>query len=159
MALSYLTFFLDWYRSPSIKLPKIGDQQPPPIGEYKLNVDGALFFDHQMVSVGAILRNDNGDILLAASMRELTLMQSEHIECLAILKGLQICLQLGISTLIVEFDCLLLVQELQQTGEFGMYLGHILLDIKQMMARFSHISMKFCYRECNGIAHKLAKYA
>lgn len=72
--LSCLHFFMDCFKAPTSELPKLG-WLPPPTGEYKLNVDGALFFDHQIARVGAILRDEYGDPIVTASMRVSTLMQ------------------------------------------------------------------------------------
>lgn len=50
---------------------------------------------------------------MAASKKEMELVQPKTIECLAVLRGLQFCLQLQITNLIIELDCQTLVTELQ----------------------------------------------
>lgn len=72
---------------------------------FKLNIDGALFFDCQEARIGAILCNDRGEVIMAATIKEKALFQPKTIECLAILRGLQQCIPLGITHLVVESDC------------------------------------------------------
>lgn len=70
-----------------------------------LNTDGVIFDNLQVVGLGAILRDSNGNIVITASMKENMILPPETAECLAILRGLQHCLSLGIIKLIVESDC------------------------------------------------------
>lgn len=54
---------------------------------FKFNIDGALFTDFQVASVGAILRDFQGYVLLATSIKELGIQDLETIEMLAVLRG------------------------------------------------------------------------
>lgn len=96
---------------------------------------------------------------MAVSKKEKALVQPETIESLAILRGLQFCLQLGISNLIVELDCQSLVAELHNHQAPLSPLGNIFQDIKDLMGRFQLCSVHFAYRQSNVVAHLLAKYA
>lgn len=49
----------------------------------KLNVDGAMFFDHHKARIGAILRDNKGEIVMAASKVENEVNDPESIELLA----------------------------------------------------------------------------
>lgn len=60
--------------------------------------------------MGAVLRDNNGEIILAASMKERTLLLLEATECIAIPRGLQLYIPLGINKLIVETNCQLIMQ-------------------------------------------------
>lgn len=95
----------------------LGCWQPPPAHTLKLNVDGALFLDKKAAGIVAILRDCHGNLLMAASMKE-ELTQPETIESLAIVHGLQFCLQMGIKALIVEFDRRVLVAKVQNLQAF-----------------------------------------
>ncbi|XP_042983206.1 uncharacterized protein LOC122312616 [Carya illinoinensis] len=90
--------------------------QPPPEGVLKLNIDGALFSDQCKAGVGAVLRDNEGDVIFAASKSEPDIAYSLEIEFLTILRGLQLCMSLGITKLRVESDSLLVVQELEKEG-------------------------------------------
>lgn len=71
---------------------------------FKLNVDGALFSDFRMVGIGAIIRSSHGEVLFATSIKEQDVQDSEIIETLAILHGLQLSMHLGVTHIIVEID-------------------------------------------------------
>ncbi|XP_022841874.1 uncharacterized protein LOC111365549 [Olea europaea var. sylvestris] len=87
----------------------------PPTNALKLNTDGALFFDSNKAGLGIILHDHDGEIILAASRPENSLLEPEHIEAAALVRGLQLCLNLGISHLLVESDCLFLVNEVNKS--------------------------------------------
>lgn len=73
-----------------------------PTNFFKLNTDGALFFDRKEAGIGVILRDGRGDLMMAMCKKEVEIVQNKTIECLAILQGLQFCLQNGITNLMVE---------------------------------------------------------
>lgn len=54
----------------------------------KLNVDESLFFDKNKAIVWLILRDIQGDTCLAANISKDGICDLEHIELVAILKGL-----------------------------------------------------------------------
>lgn len=126
---------------------------------YKLNIDGSIFFDIQEVGIGVILRDIKGNAVMVVSKKEKALVQLENIKSLAILRGLQFCLQLGISNLIVESDCQSLVTELQNHQASLSPLGNIYKNIKDLMRCFQMCSVHFEHRQSNVEAHLLAKYA
>lgn len=64
--------------------------KPPPIGSFKLNVDGALFFDIQKVCVGFICSDHERRVVLAASIAERNVREPETIEALTFSRSLQL---------------------------------------------------------------------
>lgn len=86
--------------------------KPPAEDFVKLNVDGAIFFNPQKVGIGAIFRDNKGDIIMAASLIENKVPNLETIETLAIPRGLQLCAHLGIPKILLKSDCLLVMKEL-----------------------------------------------
>lgn len=100
-----------------------------------MNVDGALFLDKKAGRIGAILRDCHGNLLMAASIRE-ELTQSETIKSLAVVHGLQFCLQMGIKALIVEFDRRMLVDKVQNLQAFFSHVRNLIQDIRDLMGRF-----------------------
>lgn len=77
-----------------------------------INVNCAIFY-HNKVRIGAILENNKGETIIAASLLENEVPNLETIETLAILRGLQLCAHQGIPKVIVESDCVLVIKELQ----------------------------------------------
>lgn len=66
-----------------------------------MNVDGALFTNLQEVGVGIVLRDNKGEVILATSMRVQSNFDPMIVESLAILRGLQLCMYMGIPQLVI----------------------------------------------------------
>ncbi|KAG6620210.1 hypothetical protein I3842_Q075500 [Carya illinoinensis] len=142
-----------------IKLKYKCQWQPPPEGVLKLNIDGALFSDQCKAGVGAVLRDKEGKIIFVASKSEPTIADPLEIELLAILRGLQLCVSLGIIALKVEYDSLLAVQELEKEGNSTTLWGGLIKEIMTMLQRYPNWSIHHKGREANGVAHALARFA
>lgn len=124
---------------------------PPPPGS---NVDGAIFFNYEKAGVGCLLRDAQGDLIMAASSPEI-LAEPATIEALAILRGLQLSIHLELSNLIIKSDCLLLVEEVLQATPSSM-VSNIVLEIKEVMSQIFGCSIQHCSQVKNELAHKLA---
>ncbi|XP_042958021.1 uncharacterized protein LOC122293512 [Carya illinoinensis] len=133
-----------------------------------------LEFDHKILSpshvishsldahkagIGAILCDSTGHVLMAVSKIELALEDPETVELLAVFRGMQLCISMGISALEVESDCLLLVQALQQEDMSNSLLGNLFSEVKRLCNYFSSVSFVHVYREGNRAAHLLARNA
>lgn len=106
-----------------------------------------------------ILRNEVGDLLLAASLKERTIQNPKTIEAIAILKGLQLCSQLEIPNLVVESDCQSIVQMLNDPAESKSPIGNVIQEIRTLMGNFQTCTPQFCYRQSIKAAHYLARHA
>lgn len=94
-----------------------------------------------------------------ASIKERVLQEPETVECLAILRGLQLCIHLGISCLTVESDCQHVAHQLQTFDCSFSPLGNIKPDIRRPMNHFHSCNIQFAYRSCNQAAHRLVGLA
>lgn len=134
--LSYHSFFLTCCKPPLNASFQVGCWQPSLENFFKLNTDGVLFFDCQEVGLVAILRDSRGEVIMAASMREKIMFQPETTECVAIFRGIQQCIPLGIPNLVLESDYQTIVQQIQGLAEPFLPLGNIIEDIKKMLSTF-----------------------
>lgn len=75
----------------------------------KLIVDGAMFFDLQKTGIGFIVLDHEAKALLAACILENNVANPKTIEALAILTTLHLCMHQRIANLIIESDCMLIV--------------------------------------------------
>lgn len=135
-ALSILDSFIDFLNTHLNDVHKVGRWQPPWEGYFKLNIDGALFHNLQEVGLGAIVRNCKVDTTMAASIREENIQSLQIIESLAILRVIQLCLQLEISNVIIESNCQVVVKEIQSSESSLSMLGNIFQDIQNLVGRF-----------------------
>ncbi|KAF5468190.1 hypothetical protein F2P56_012365 [Juglans regia] len=131
----------------------------PPTGFVKLNVDGALFYDYQKASVGAVVRDDHGQVIMAVSKSEPEVSEAEAVELIAMLRGLQFTSQLGFSRIILESDCLILVEGLQADGESFSVSGYLISEVKRMLHLFLEARVQHVPRMGNQVAHCLARHA
>ena len=56
---------------------------------YKLNYDAALFSDLGRIGVGAVIRNENGEVMAAMTTSGLAVHTSEEAELLAFRRALE----------------------------------------------------------------------
>ncbi|KAF5477566.1 hypothetical protein F2P56_004192 [Juglans regia] len=112
---------------------------PPPVGHLKLNVDGALFHEQSRSGVGMILRDETGKVIFSASKLEHESIDPMEVELVALLRGLQLCLLLGIHDLEVESDALLVVQELTKEEESMSIWENLVFEIRNLLERFPKV--------------------
>ncbi|XP_062020783.1 uncharacterized protein LOC133737191 [Rosa rugosa] len=132
---------------------------PPPVGWLKANVDGAYNMHLRHGGLGVVVRDSMGDIVAGACCRCDDVTSPYMVEALAGRLACKIALQFHLTPIIVESDCLRLVQAVQAAGEDTSEIGRIVDDIS--LALTSMAGSFFChvYRESNKIAHKLASSA
>lgn len=111
--------------------------------------------------IGLILRGHLRCTRLTCSMVVGGICEPKIIELLAILRGLQIVSSMGIRKLIVESNCLLMIQiciskdSVHACSEIG-----ILVDeIHGILSILNAGNIQHVYKEYNKLAHLLARYA
>lgn len=87
-ALSLLRRFTELKQLPKAKTKNFYNWRPSPLDFLKLNVDGVVFGDLHKASMGIVLRDADGDIVMATNIVENEVNDPEPIELLAILRGL-----------------------------------------------------------------------
>lgn len=113
----------------------------------------------QKVGIVFIVPDHRGRPTMATNIAEQNVTNPESIEVLAIFKSLQLCLHQGIPRLIIESDCLLLMEEIQSQDSPNSILNNILLDIKDLMYHLIECQIQNLNRSCNMAAHTLARNA
>ncbi|KAF5444954.1 hypothetical protein F2P56_034045 [Juglans regia] len=133
--------------------------QLPPQGMTKLNVDGPVFHAEGSVGVGLIIRDWEGKVLMPVNKKEVAAMEPLEIELIAILRGLQFYIPLGLQSLCIESDSLLLVQEITSSDISNSIYENVVIDIQQLKSKFRSCSIVHINREANEFAHKLARFS
>ena len=85
----------------------------PQAGFVKVNFDGALFGDSNKSGVGAVIKDNNGDVLASFSEKIFQAYKAEEIEALVALKALTFTHELGFQNVTIEGDVLGLIQALK----------------------------------------------
>lgn len=102
-------------------------------------------------------REIRGQAIFATSKREVA--QAESIESLSILRGLQLSTHQGFINIIIESDCLLVVNEICNVGPLNSIFENIIYGIKELMSHFCNYRVQYVNRQVNITAHKLARNA
>ncbi|CAL1376083.1 unnamed protein product [Linum trigynum] len=127
---------------------------------FKMNSDAGVL-KASGIGIGCVFRNWNGEFLGAVAGKETSNCRPVEAEARAILAGLREANQKGWSPLIVETDCLRLVQLLEKDDEDRTALEVWCKEIRELAITNSPMSGKkiewaFVPRKSNVVAHCLA---
>ena len=133
--------------------------QPPHSDHYKLNFDAAIYTDLGCSEVGAIIRNEWGEVMAALSAKGSFVQDSEEAETLACRKALEFAIDVGISYLIIEGDNVFVMRAVASNYMDGSKLGNVLEDIHCLVNGLRWSSISCMKRSANTVAHSLACFA
>ncbi|KAL6275838.1 hypothetical protein ACE6H2_019439 [Prunus campanulata] len=130
----------------------------PPTGNFvKINVDGAVNLLFGFRGLGVVIRDNMGDLMMVAYKGLHGMFSPKATELYAAILGLQIARQLGHFSVILEMDAKEIIMNLQSFEESWSVEGVLVDEVKGLFNHFTHISCQFAPRECNQVAHLLAK--
>ena len=86
--------------------------QPLRPGLYKVNVDGALFNVDNIVGLGVVIRNEQGQVMVSLSERLPLPSSVIEVEALAAQRGLQLAAETGFKNIVLESDSRILITAL-----------------------------------------------
>ena len=126
---------------------------------FKINFDGATFADDDTAGIGVVIRNDAG-LVMASLTQEIPMPASViEVEALAARRALELALELGFNDIILEGDSEILIKSLMNGGSELAHYGHLAADILFLLSHFSKSRLYFVQRQCNRLAHSLARRA
>ena len=103
---------------------------PPPMGRFKLNFDATIFSDLNCSGVGAIIRNENREVMAALSAKIPPVYDSEEAKVLACRRALEFTIDAGFSELVIEGDNANIMRSISSTSLDRSRLGHVVEDIQ-----------------------------
>ncbi|CAN0917580.1 hypothetical protein LINGRAHAP2_LOCUS30379 [Linum grandiflorum] len=127
----------------------------PSIGVLKLNTD-AGFNQRGETGIGCVFQDWNGEFVFVVASTEATRWPIRVAEGRAILFGLRIAIEQGLTPLIVESDCKSLVDLLSNNIVRRTELGIICADIFEQKEFCDVREWSFTSRDANNVAHQLA---
>ncbi|EPS73861.1 hypothetical protein M569_00896, partial [Genlisea aurea] len=129
----------------------------PPVGFVKLNFDSGRCTPSS-TGLGGLIRDDQGRCQAWFSYQLDTELDPEAGEALAARKILELALAMGFTRVIVEGDCLTVLQALaDQAVTLFASLGNVLQDSLRLMEQFEACRLSHTRRQFNAAAHHLAK--
>jgi ribonuclease HI len=137
-------------REASSSVPRLS---PPPEGMVHIFVDASLFTPSHRMGIGVVIRNHNG-VACSELVEEVT--TPEIAEALTLRRALSLAGSEGFNKLIVESDCLSLVQRVNSSEVDHSQVGVVVQDIKATASWFSYVSFTHIYHQFNVAAHTLA---
>ena len=133
--------------------------KPPDQGCYKINYDGAVFTQQRKAGLGAVIRDEKGEVV--ASMTQLAPLPTTvaQVEALAARRAMEFALELGLNRVTLEGDSEVICKELQDQRPSLALHGHILQDVKYLAGAFQSVKFSQIRRQGNNVAHALARRA
>ncbi|KAL5843786.1 hypothetical protein ACOSQ4_009744 [Xanthoceras sorbifolium] len=145
---------------PSVRCELVVERwRAPSPGWFKINSDVAVDVRGRRLGFGVVIRDYTGKVLVSYTSLLLGLFSSDIGEALAILRGLRLAIDMGLSTVCVESDAASVVKQLSSRVSSCSDIGLILDDILSLVVNFADLSFSSVRRSANIVAHGLAKFA
>lgn len=133
--------------------------QPPPLFMYKLNFDATTFSDLNCSKFGAIICNEEGEVMAGMFVKGPSIYNSVEAEALACRKAVELSIEAGFSRLVIEGDNAMVMNAVSSTADNNSLLGHIFEDIRNLIHGLQYVSISCIKRGGNMVAHSLAIHA
>ncbi|KAL0009952.1 hypothetical protein SO802_005060 [Lithocarpus litseifolius] len=133
--------------------------QPPQSAKYKLNFDVAIFTDMGPSSVGAVIRNERGEVTVALSAMGPFVQDSEEAEIVACQKALEFAIDVGFTDLVIEGDNVNVMRAIDSNCMDSSRLGTVIEDIHCLVSGLRWSAVSCVKRSANAVAHCLAHFA
>ncbi|PRQ36219.1 putative ribonuclease H-like domain-containing protein [Rosa chinensis] len=149
-------------RTPSPSVHRSGtltQWKKPPIGFIKLNVDAAFCLDSGITGLGGVFRDHEGVVLGGFRHTVMVSSSARHAELLALLLGVQLAIDQHLTLVIVETDCMDLVQAISSSSLDQLELGFLIDDLRNLVHAALDAKVVFGNRQVNLVAHTLAQEA
>ena len=145
-------------QSPVRTRPRV-NWSPPPVENFKVNFDGAMFKEFRMAGLGVVIRNSLGQPI--ASLSELVNLpySSDIVEAMAAARAIHFAQEIGLNSFILEGDSETMIKCLRSDDDSFSPFGHILAAAKATTETNCCISFPHIRRLGNSVAHNLAKHA
>ncbi|XP_073152476.1 uncharacterized protein [Henckelia pumila] len=130
----------------------------PPVNNLRMDVDVAYNEGLNSYTIGGVVRNHEGQPVLAFGHRIPKPPSVLCSELLAIVEGLKIANSNNIKIHCVSSDSLLTVQAVTKLEENRSYAGVIATDIKHLMESHDNIHIRHVRRSANCVAHSIAAF-
>ncbi|KAM6552927.1 hypothetical protein CsatB_013689 [Cannabis sativa] len=129
----------------------------PNINTIKVNVDAALFNSSNKYGCGVVARDHYGMLIQGKTLLLSGSPSPELAESIGIREALSWIKGHGWQHVIVETDCLTVVQALRSTIDMISPFGQVILECKELLSALKTVSVLFVKRSANMVAHNCAR--
>jgi hypothetical protein len=130
---------------------------PPQPGSVLVNVDAAVFSNLHKVGVGILIRNHEGECLVACTEPLKGIVSPELAESWALRRAVVVARNEGFASVVFASDGLSLIQRINSSTNDRSEVGAVVADIKFLAATFSSVCFRHVRRLVNVAAHILAR--
>jgi len=123
----------------------------------KVNFDAGMV-EGTVRGWGFLIRDNDGDVVMASVDQKLGFQGAELEEAGACLFAMKKALAHGFRKIVMEGDCFTLISKVQRKESPDAMLGFFISDIPRLSVLFEFVSWSFVRRGGNGVAHAMAKY-
>ncbi|XP_075636839.1 uncharacterized protein LOC142609091 [Castanea sativa] len=103
--------------------------RPPSQSLFKLNFDAEIFRESNSSGFGAVIRNEQGEVMAAMAAKGPLMLSNEEAETLACKKALEFAVDVGFSELVVEGDNVNVMKAIFSSSMNLSLLGNVIADI------------------------------
>jgi hypothetical protein len=132
---------------------------PPPPGTIKLNWDVSIDKNRKLMGVGLIARDHLGAVKACGFMAQAYISDPMTAEAYAARCGVDFCMDLGLSTIILEGESREILLALRKEEAWPRRYNSFMLDARNKLRSFQAWSTNFVRRDLNQAAHELAQMA
>ena len=132
--------------------------KPPPWPNIKVNFDGACFQDQNLASAAVVIRDRNGLILASMVDRFPSPHSIVAVEIISAIKALKLAMELRHNSIILEGDSKIAIEGMWGGLPLLANYGNLLEEVKTLAEGFEAIGFNFVPRQCNTLAHKIARH-
>ena len=125
----------------------------------KVNEDASFKAQSRQGVVSAVLRGHKGGLIAASNEQLEHVADAGTAEAYALRHGLLLVQQLGISKLVVESDCLEVINTMNNGGFMATGAAAIYSDCLVLIIGYASVTFVHCPREANSVSHELARLA
>ncbi|KAM6573212.1 hypothetical protein CsatA_017292 [Cannabis sativa] len=129
----------------------------PQRNQVKVNVDASLFGVDQSYGIGMVARDDHGFFLEGVTKKFSGVVRPEIAEAISFREALSWIKNQRWNQVVVETDCLIVVQALRTSCEMRSLFGLIIKECKLLLAELRNVSFHFVKRSANVVAHAFAR--
>ena len=90
--------------------------QAPDNDTYKVNFDGALFTRKNNASLGVVIHNDEGQVMVSLSEKSTLPFTAIEVEAMAARRALKLALEIGFHHITLEGDSRILISALENNS-------------------------------------------
>ena len=133
--------------------------KPPPWPRHKVNFDGAVFREDDSAGVGAVIRDEQGFMVVAMAEKIPLPYSVTAVEVLAAIKTLRFSGDIDLESFILEGDSKITIDALVGDNKEHAEFGNLIGEAKWLSSQFGDVSYSHVRRQGNYAAHNSARHA